>query len=59
MQITKQEDIEILTHAMSRYIDDIRNDLEARFTVVPEHTLKDDLKINCNLWDVTKEIVLN
>ena len=46
MQITKQEDIEILTHAMSRYIDDIRNDLEARFTVVPEHTFKDDLKIS-------------
>ena len=46
MQITKQEDIEILTHAMSRYVDDIRNDLEADFTSVPEQVLKDDLKIS-------------
>lgn len=46
MQITKQEDIEILTHAMSQYVDGIRNDLAAGFTSVPEQVLKDDLKIS-------------
>jgi len=46
MHITKQEDIEILTHAMSRYVDDIRNDLQAGHDLVPEEQLKDDLKIS-------------
>ena len=44
MQITKQEDIEILTHAMSRYVDDIRNDLEAGYIPISKNILKDDLK---------------
>ena len=49
MQITKQYDLEILTHAMSRYVDGIRNDLNAGFTSIPEQTLKDDLKISMQI----------
>ncbi len=49
MQITKQYDLEILTHAMSRYVDGIRNDLNAGYTSVPEQTLKDDLKISMQI----------
>ena len=49
MQITKQDDLEILTHAMSRYVDGIRNDLNAGFTSIPERTLKDDLKISMQI----------
>ena len=49
MQITKQDDLEILTHAMSRYVDGIRNDLNAGFTSIPEQTLKDDLKISMQI----------
>jgi len=49
MQITKQDDLEILTHAMSRYVDGIRNDLNAGYTSVPEQTLKDDLKISMQI----------
>ena len=49
MTITKQYDLEILTHAMSRYVDGIRNDLNAGFTSIPEQTLKDDLKISMQI----------
>ena len=49
MQITKQYDLEILTHAMSRYVDGIRNDLNAGYTSIPEQTLKDDLKISMQI----------
>ena len=49
MQITKQDDLEILTHAMSRYVDGIRNDLNAGDTSIPEQTLKDDLKISMQI----------
>ncbi len=49
MQITKQDDLEILTHAMSRYVDGIRNDLNAGYTSIPEQTLKDDLKISMQI----------
>lgn len=49
MQITKQYDLEILTHAMSRYVDGIRSDLNAGYTSIPEQTLKDDLKISMQI----------
>ncbi len=46
MTITNQEDIEILIYAMSRYVDDIRNDLEAGFIPISKNILKDNLKVS-------------